>query len=150
MIGLHLSDHVIQEYVSALMRDERHEADKHLLTCEACNIEVNKYLQLVTSIQHQEKPVFDFDVTTLVLSQLPVQKKGKLKEAIYTYFEVVLACIVLFGLLYYYRKTLYLMFSGSLLINVLIITTAGLITMFLILDMYYKYHKKMVMLNNMK
>lgn len=149
MMSHHLTDHEIQEYISALMQHEPHEALKHLVTCEACNKEVNDYLLLMSDIKKQERPSFDFDVSTLVLSQLPIQKKGKVQETIYAYYEVILAILVLFGLLYYYRKTLYLLFSASLLINLLMITTAALIMMFLIYDMHHRYQKKMMILHNM-
>src|SRR5512138_507586 len=68
----HLSDDEVQLYVD----DKKQcgmEVIQHIHSCEICKARVETYLLLIKGIQQQPQPSFDFDLSELVLSQLPPQ-----------------------------------------------------------------------------
>jgi len=66
----HLTEEQIQQYASGT---PEHGAaiELHLAGCADCGRKVAEYRLLFTSLQEQPAPVFDFDVTALVMPQLP-------------------------------------------------------------------------------
>ncbi|WP_214073236.1 hypothetical protein [Mucilaginibacter sp. dw_454] len=73
MITAHLTDAEIQLYVAEpeMINDQ---LKIHIQDCANCQTSVANYQLLFNSIRDQAKPQFDFDLSTLVLEQLPEPK----------------------------------------------------------------------------
>jgi hypothetical protein len=70
MITDHLTDDIIQQFaLEAEFRDEISKA--HIAACKHCQLRAESYRVLFTRVAEQSPAVFDFDISTLVLSQLP-------------------------------------------------------------------------------
>jgi hypothetical protein len=69
MISGHLTDAEIQQYV---LHPSECTADisGHPEVCERCRLEVEAYRALFSAIGQQQKSVFDFDLTAMVLTKL--------------------------------------------------------------------------------
>jgi len=75
MITAHLTDAEIQLYVA----EPEMTSDQlkiHVQDCANCQTNIANYQLLFNGIQDQAKPWFDFDLTSLVLEQLPKPKRA--------------------------------------------------------------------------
>ena len=144
---LHLTDDQIQQYVLE-KANCNNEIIEHVVTCTYCKERAEEYNLLFRGIQQQEKPVFDFDVTDLVLQQLPKSQTQPFSEkwiSLLIIFMSILFCCVI-G--YLFGKNLVILFGGiSPVFMGLIITTVISIFVFLYIDMNKSYHAKMKALN---
>ena len=143
----HLSEQEIQQYALDKSRcDEKTIA--HVKTCKDCAANVNAYLQLFSSISEQPVPVFDFNLSDLVLQQLP---KTKSKFSLNIFFLYFLALAVLSAIsipVFIFRKYILSMFNGILPMTIyLIVITAITILVFQSIEMFRKYQKQMNALN---
>lgn len=75
MITAHLTETEIQLYV-AEPESISNELIAHVQGCALCQSSAANYLQLFRSIHNTAKPTFDFDLSALVLEQLPASKKA--------------------------------------------------------------------------
>nr|WP_067055355.1 hypothetical protein [Mucilaginibacter sp. L294] len=73
MITAHLTETEIQLYVAEPEAISR-QLVTHLEDCALCRAKVANYVSLFKQIQEAPKPTFDFDLTALVLEQLPAPK----------------------------------------------------------------------------
>jgi hypothetical protein len=75
MITAHLTDAEIQLYV-AEPENVNDQLKIHVQDCENCQANIANYRWLFNGIQDQAKPRFDFDLSGLVLEQLPEPKRA--------------------------------------------------------------------------
>lgn len=75
MITAHLTDAEIQLYI-AEPENINDRMKLHVQDCENCQANIANYQLLFRGIQEQAKPQFDFDLTSLVLEQLPEQRRA--------------------------------------------------------------------------
>jgi len=143
----HVSDHDIQQFTFDLSECEA-DIIKHMHSCGACKERAESYLLLSNTIKDQPEPVLEFNLTELVLDQLPQSSN---KESTYTYFIyfLIIASIgVVVTALYLLKDTLIHLFSNTTTISTsFIISVAMLITFALSLDLVRSFNKKTNMLN---
>ncbi|TDN38630.1 hypothetical protein E4631_22180 [Hymenobacter sp. UV11] len=99
MIGLHLSERVLQEAAEPTAQLPAAEA-AHLHGCRLCQGRVATYQQLTTAVANLPPPAFAFDLAAAVLAQLPRPKPAfpwVLVLAAAPVLGVVATFLVLFG-----------------------------------------------------
>jgi len=146
MITKHLNDTEIQEYALDKAGCDQYILD-HMIDCSVCQSKTAAYTVLFKVIKLEEKPVFDFNLSDLVMAQLPQEKIG-VRDKYFVYIMVVAANIITAAMLYWYRKYLINLFSGNEPILTWLIVSAILcLSIFLGIDMYRKYKRQMDALN---
>jgi hypothetical protein len=73
MKNRHLSENEIQLYItegSIISEDLL----THLESCSACQTEISVYKSIFTEVKKQERPAFEFDLSELVMEQIPTMK----------------------------------------------------------------------------
>jgi hypothetical protein len=75
MITAHLTDAEIQLYVAEPQVISQQMAN-HIQGCLICQSKVANYVLLFNNIKAAEKPAFDFDLSALVMEQLPAPKSA--------------------------------------------------------------------------
>src|SRR5678810_1233381 len=73
MVTKHLTDDEVQQYAVNKSSCEKRMAE-HIHLCEECRTKVEVYQLLITGIKQQPQPAFDFDLSKMVLQQLPSTK----------------------------------------------------------------------------
>jgi hypothetical protein len=167
MNGEHSSDMELQQY--ALDPSGcRKESMNHIQACEKCLEEVAAYQMLFAGIKEQPKAAFEFDVSSLVLKQLPKrlpqlessqlpgfaqgQSVGARKRILGFGFVSLLlvslsGCVIGISL-FLFRKNIWNMFGGvSQLSMYTILGTAAIVVLFRVMNMYRKYQEQMRTLN---
>jgi hypothetical protein len=143
----HVGDEAIQQYVL----DEAGcdiSVINHINTCSNCMAKAETYRLLFTEIQEQPKPVFDFDATQLVLSQLPQVKPAFEWSGLEQYLVLSIIATVVIATLFIFRQYLLTMLSGmsSYIVYTIIATMATVIT-YKVYEMYKKYQAQLNELN---
>jgi hypothetical protein len=142
MTTIHPTDDQIQDY--CLHNDPGPAVIDHIGICGICQSKAVQYTVMLEGIEKQPDPVFAFNITALVMEQLPAGRPGYSfgKYSVYGFFSLVvlLLCVLIYPLKNYLPG----MVAGlrPLLIS-LIVLTALIISFFLCLDMYMTYKKKM-------
>jgi len=141
----HLTDIDIQTFV--LQKENCDIAIvEHIAQCDSCKMEVEQYKILFEEIKQQEQPIFDFDLSDLVMAQLPQPKHVFENTLIYS---TVFATIIVMSIVFYFlRDNLLGMVKVITPIFIYLIITAALtLSIFLCIDMYMKFQKRMNALN---
>jgi len=147
MTTKHLSEIETQQY--ALGKENCNtEIIDHIQKCEACRVKGEAYQLIFTKIKVQPKPVFDFNLTDLVMNQLPQRKQKTSFENIALYITAFVSILIAGFAIYFYKSFLSTALTGITPIAVyLIITTLASLLIFLGIDMFAKYNKQMKILN---
>lgn len=138
----HLSEQQIQQYALDKSACET-DSTKHLDACEKCRAGVTAYQALFSAIEAAPKAAFNFDVTCLVLAQLPETKPAFHQRIPAVY--VILFFSIAFGSLAFYVFRPYLMnlFAGlSAIVFCLLAATALTIVVFESIADYKTYNHK--------
>jgi hypothetical protein len=143
MKALHLTDEEIQEYIlnkSAMDLS----TNEHVSTCEECTAKVANYQLFFAAIKQQPQPAFDFDLAELVMAKLPAPKPVTAPGNSFIYIFVMVALASTGAALYYFRTFIASLFT-SITPLLIYLTAVTLITLavFLSMDMYKNYHRKM-------
>ncbi|MES1222194.1 MAG: hypothetical protein ABUT20_42255 [Bacteroidota bacterium] len=155
MTNKHLSDEEIQQYVSGDAAGEE-QVIAHIHSCEFCMSKAANYRLLFSEIEKQPKPVFDFDVSALVLPQLPVAEQVQAKNYFPAYIIAccILAAISIAGYFYkaalnnFFKKYILSVSSGlSKTVLYMLLSAALLILIFQSIEMIKKYQRKIDDLN---
>lgn len=151
----HLSDIDIQQYVFN-KTDCSMDIVEHIHECGYCKTKADEYLFLFSGIKQQPKPGFDFDLSGLVIKQIPLAKPVFSWNSFMGYCIIGLV-IVVFGIpaylyriyiSYLFKKYILSIASGlSPVVFFLLITTVLIILIFQGIEMYKKYQKKIDTLN---
>jgi hypothetical protein len=125
---------------------------EHIENCEVCQKESSAYQILFSGIEKLPKPVFDFDLTGLVLSRLPpiapIAAPGSPRVSISGIILIALVCCTAGIPLYLFRKNILNMFAAiSSLFVYTILLAAGIFVLFRVLDMYKKFRQQMETIN---
>ena len=147
MIAEHLSENELQQYVSEPLLCEQSILE-HIEWCEACKEKAVTYQILFSGIQQQAKPVFDFNLSELVLSKLEPSKPGFSWDifTVYLFSVIGISAILFSGILF--SKYLSGLFTGSsTLLLYLFVAIVVISLLFQGLEIYRKYHKQMNALN---
>lgn len=89
MTTSHLSEQEIQQYVLD-RKNTSSDISAHIHDCERCQAEATVYRMLFKELKEIPKPAFDFDLSELVLDQLPVRKP------LFPWMATVVACLAIF------------------------------------------------------
>ena len=73
MVTKHLTDDEVQQIAVDKSNCEKRIVE-HIHLCEECRSKVDVYQLLITEIKQQPKPAFDFDLSKMVLQQIPSPK----------------------------------------------------------------------------
>ena len=147
MLAKHLTDDEVQLYV-----DDKKQCDmsivEHVHLCEECQTKIEVYQLLFTGIKQQPVPVFDFDLSTLVLQQLPLPKQ-KTSDRSLLWMLVFVGIALVGAIAYYFQHSFAYLFEGiSAIFIYLILITVVTVLIGLFIDMYKKYNKEMKLLDS--
>ena len=124
------------------------EVIQHIESCTHCMEEVETYRILFSGIRQQPASGFDFDVSALVLSQLPETKSRLSTDNVIAGFLVVFifSCIAI--PLYLFRKSLAGMFTDipPFFIYAIVVSTSVFL-LYKIISIYKKYQNQIQMIN---
>ncbi len=138
----HLTEEEIQQHALG-NSGTNNKAAEHIHWCEKCREKAETYRLLFNGIQQQHQPAFDFDLTELVMAQLPPAAPKAAKENFLIYFFIIAAVAVTGIASYFFRDYVVLLF-GSIAPVLIYFFITGFMTLaiLLILDMYKNYKKK--------
>ena len=115
----------------------------HISSCEACSATAAEYQLLFSTLQQQEKPVFDFDPGGLVLQKIQAKKSIPSNDNLVFYTIGFAVIVIPAAAFYWYRDFLYAVFlKFDSLFIALLTTTATLTMIFLLMDIYTSYQRK--------
>lgn len=143
MISKHLSDYDIQR----LVLDEANCDDgimQHARMCPRCNSKAETYRLIFASLEKQPKPVFEFDLTEMVLSKLVAKEETPRLPNSLTYLTLTIIVAPLAAVSYIFGKTLLGIFSSaSSILLYMMVATASTFLALQIIDMFKKHKKQM-------
>ena len=143
MTSKHLSDYDIQQ----LVLDESncdHSIIKHARVCPRCNRNVETYRLIFVSLQGQPKPLFEFDLTGLVLSKLVGKQETLPLSNRLTYLTVTLIVAPLAAVSYLFGENLLDIFSSVSTISLYMVgATTSTFLAFQVIEMIRKHKKQM-------
>lgn len=147
MITAHLTDAEIQLYI-AEPENINDQLKIHVQDCENCQANIANYRWLFNGIQDQAKPRFDFDLTSLVLEQLPEPKRAFPWAAIMVSgFSVLL---IFFSAIFFWPIMDAVIRSTPMVLLVSAVTAAVVILIFQALEMAKNHQKQIHTLLNAK
>jgi len=143
MLNNHLTDEEVQQYV---LDKESAEAriNVHVQQCEACKARVETYRLLFSALGQQPEPAFNFNLSDLVLAQLPSPKTRLSRDTIFVYLLILGTVVLTAAAAYIFRKDLLgLVPDLTPFLGYLIIPSVVIVLAFLCIDMYKNFQKKM-------
>ena len=143
MITRHLTDHEMQQYALDSSNCEM-KIVEHVEHCEECTDNVISYQLLFSGIKHQAIPAFDFNLSEMVLAQLPSPKSRFSLDRVLVYLLALITILLAAVIFYFFHEYLVSLFTGITQYQIYLILPA-IITILLILciDMHKNYKKKM-------
>ena len=147
MLTKHLTDDEVQQYVID-RQDCESKIVEHIHICGECKLKAEIYQSLVTGIKQQSPPVFNFNLSELVVQQLRSPKE-KVSDRFLLQLLVLMGIVVIGTAVYFFEDSFVYLFKGvaAILIN-LIIITALTVCIWLFIDMYKKYNNEMKLLDS--
>jgi hypothetical protein len=143
MLTKHLTDDEIQLYA---LDDQGCEIKiiEHIRLCSQCKARAEAYQLLFTGIKQQPEPSFNFDLSALVLAQLPSPSAVPSRNNLAVYLFIFIGIVLMGALFYIFRDYAIILFAGiASLVIYLILTTVLTILAALCFDLYKNYQKKM-------
>lgn len=151
MIIEHLTDNILQEYASGNSDENADSAvTEHIAYCKACHQKVSQYRLVLESISKMEKPVFDFDLADVVMTQLagkgPVVRTGNS----FYYFLIFITGVCVTGMVFYLWSNIgSKIWTTDRLLTTMLIVTAGLFFLLAVgAEIVKKYREQIKMLNH--
>ena len=146
MVTKHLTDDEVQQYVVDKHGSEKRIAE-HVHVCQECKSKVEVYQLLITEIKQQLQPVFDFDLSKMVLQQLPSSKTSIANDNALFWIFGFMGIAFLGGAIYFFQRYFDLFESMRTIFIYLIVITAVTVLAYLFIDMYKKYKHGMKVLD---
>ena len=144
----HLTDDEVQLYA-----DDKRQCDvniiQHVHVCEECKARVEVYQLLFKGIDQQPQPSFEFDLSQLVLQQLPAPNTKTSNDKWLTWVFIfiglaLIACTCIYFSEYF--NAVLKSFDKTILVYLAIVTALVVIGA-LFLDMYKRFNKEMKLLD---
>ena len=147
MVTKHLTDDEVQQYAVNKSNSEKR-IGEHIHLCEECRSKVEVYQLLITGIKQQPQPAFDFNLSELVVQQLPLPKE-KTSDRLLLWMLLFIGISFIGAIFYYFEGSFDYLFRGiaAIFIYLMIITALTVFTG-LFLDMYKKYSNEMKLLDS--
>jgi len=146
MVTKHLTDDEVQQYAVNKSSCEKRMAE-HIHLCEECRTKVEVYQLLITGIKQQPQPAFDFDLSKMVLQQLPSTKTTIANDKALVLIFGFMGIAFLGGAIYIFQRYFDLFEGMKTIFIYLIVITAITVLIYLLIDMYKKYQKEMKVLD---
>lgn len=146
MVTKHLKDDEVQQYAVDKSNSEKKIAE-HIHLCDECRSKVEVYQLLITGIKQQPQPAFNFDLSKMVLQQLPSPKTSIANDNALIWVFGFMAIAFLGGAIYFFQSYFDLFESMRAIFIYLIIITAVTVLAYLFIDMYKKYKQGMKVLD---
>ena len=146
MVIKHLTDDEVQQYAVDKSNCEKRIVD-HIHLCEECRSKVEVYQLLITGIKQQSQPAFDFDLSKMVLQQIPSPKTSTANDNALIWIFSFMAIAFLGGAIYFFQSYFDLFESMRTIFIYLIVITAVTVLAYLFIDMYKKYKHGMKVLD---
>lgn len=144
MKALHLSDQEIQRYVFNASNCE-HEIIAHVQACNYCRNRAKSYQLIEAAIQSEQAPVFDFDLSALVVNQLPEKEDSMIDVLVYLSITLCLGGLSI--ILYFFGTDLLTVFRGVSTVSIyFIIGVVGLVFTLLSWDTYRSFQSRIRMI----
>jgi len=147
MVIKHLTDDEVQRYTVDKPTCENRIAE-HIHLCGECRSKVEVYQLLITGINQQAQPAFNFNLSELVVQQLPSPKE-KASDRWLLWVLLFIGIGFIGTIFYYFEGSFVYLFSGiaAIFIYLIIITALTVITG-LFIAMYKKYDSEMKLLDS--
>ncbi len=146
-MNIHPSVKEIQQFAID-QSDCNTETIAHMKSCGECMMEVSNYRMVFSEMKQQPKPKFDFDLSAIVLPQLPVAKSRLSPDQFISGFLIFfISCFIGVPVCLFNRYILNMFSDISPLFIYAIIGSATIIVIYKTLSMYKKYQKQMQLLN---
>ena len=146
MVIKHLTDDEVQQFVVDRQNCEV-KIVGHIHSCEVCRIKVEVYQVLIKGIKQQPQPAFDFDLSKMVLQQLPSPKTTIANDKALVLIFGFMGIAFLGGAIYLFQSYFDLFEGIKTIFIYLIVITAITVLIYLLIDMYKKYQKEMKVLD---
>jgi len=146
MVIKHLTDDEVQQYAVDKPNSEKR-IGEHIHLCEECRSKVEVYQLLITGIKQQPQPAFDFDLSKMVLQQLPSSKTSIANDNALIWIFGFMGIAFLGGAIYLFQSYFDLFEGIKMIFIYLIAITAITVLVYLIIEMYKKYQKEMKVLD---
>ena len=146
MVIKHLTDDEVQQYAVDKPNSEKR-IGEHIHLCEECRSKVEVYQLLITGIKQQPQPAFDFDLSKMVLQQLPSSKTSIANDNALIWIFGFMGIAFLGGAIYLFQSYFDLFEGIKTIFIYLIAITAITVLIYLLIDMYKKYQKEMKVLD---
>ena len=146
MLIKHLTDDEVQQYAVNKSNCEKRIVE-HIHLCEECRSKVEVYQLLINGIKQQPQPAFNFDLSKMVLQQLPSPKTSIANDNALIWIFGFMAMAFLGGAIYFFQSYFDLFESMRTIFIYLIVITAVTILAYLFIDMYKKYKHGMKVLD---
>ena len=143
MMTEHVSEADIQLYVT---EPELLDANQkvHMQTCARCQAQAANYTLLFKSIQESPKPAFNFDLSALVMDQLPAPKRSFPWAAVWIALLSIAAVGV--SVVLFWSSAIAVIKSASLILLAAAATGAVVVLVFQAMEMLAAHHKQMSLL----
>ena len=147
MVTKHLTDDEVQQFALDRSNCERRVAE-HIHFCDECRTKAEVYQLMITGIEQQPQHSFDFNLSELVLQQLPAPRE-KTSDMLLQWILIFIGVGFLGTVLYYFEGSLGYLFRGIAAIFIyLLIISALTVFAWVFIDMYKKYSKEMKWLDS--
>jgi hypothetical protein len=146
MVIKHLTDDEVQQYAV----DKQHcevEIVEHIHFCEVCSAKVEVYQMMIKGIKQQPQPAFDFDLSKMVLQQLPSPVTKASDDKLLVWLFVSTGIVFLVGVIYLFQNYFDLFEGLKSIFIYLIAITAVTVLGYLFIEMYKKYRRGMKVLD---
>lgn len=139
MITAHLTDAEIQLYVAEPQVISQQMAN-HIQDCAICRSQTANYALLFNNIKTAEKPAFDFDLSALVMEQLPAPKSAFPWAAIIV--SVLSLGIVAVSAIFFLGAIAALVRAVSGVLLTVVATSALTILIFQVVEIFKEHQKR--------
>ncbi len=147
MVTKHLTDVEVQQFVV-----DRHHCElrivEHMQLCGECKLKAEIYGSLITGIKQLPQATFKFNLSELVVQQLPSSKQ-KANDRLLLWVLLFIGIGFTAAVFYYFEEYFVYLFKGIAAIFIyLIIITALTVFAGLFIDMYKRYNNEMKLLDS--
>lgn len=147
MTDKHITDNEIQQYVLDKTNCPTIVID-HISVCPTCKAHAKTYRLLFSEIKQQPKPVFDFDLTGLVVASIVHEKAFVSKSSGFLWIPILTGLGIIGSTIYFFGKFLVHVFASiSVMAMYLIVITAVLLLALQGIEMLRVHKKQMAALN---
>jgi len=146
MVIKHLTDDEVQQFVV----DKQHcevKIVEHIHSCEMCRAKVEVYQLMIKGIKQQPQPAFDFELSEMVLQQLPSPRTTIANDKTLILVFGFMGIAFLGGVIYLFQSYFDLFEGLKTIFIYLIAITAVTVLVYLFIDMYKKYRQGMKVLD---